>query len=134
MEKEFYTVKETARLLQLSEHTIRFYCDKGLVPSLQRDKNNNRLFSQESINWLIGVKRLKECGMSIEALKKYVDLCLEGDSTTPERYAIIEEYKKYAEIQLQEAIERLDYLNHKLKHYQQIINHEIEDDMNPSKW
>lgn len=134
MKKEFYTVKETAALLNLSEHTIRFYCDKGLVPSLQRDSNNVRLFSRESINWLIGIKRLKECGMSIEALKKYVDLCLEGDSSVPKRYEIIQEYQKYAEVQLQEAIERVEYLNHKLAHYQKILDLEISDDTNPAKW
>lgn len=134
MEKEFYTVKEVAAILHLSEYTVRFYCDKGLVPSLQRDSNNVRLFSRESINWLIGVKRLKECGMSIEALKKYVDLCLEGDVSIPERYQIIQEYQKYAEIQLQEAVERVEYLNQKMAHYKQILNQEINDDTNPAKW
>lgn len=33
-----YTVKDVAKLLDLTEHTVRFYTDKGLVPSLQRDK------------------------------------------------------------------------------------------------
>ncbi len=55
-----YTVKEVAKLLDLTEHTVRYYTDKGLVPSLQRDKNNNRLFDQQSINWLRGAKHLKQ--------------------------------------------------------------------------
>lgn len=38
-----YTVKEVAKLLGLTEHTIRYYTDKGLVPTIQRDKNNIRL-------------------------------------------------------------------------------------------
>jgi len=33
-----YTVKEVAKLLDLTEHTVRYYTDKGLVPSVQRDK------------------------------------------------------------------------------------------------
>lgn len=76
-----HTVKEVSKLLDLTEHTVRFYTDKGLVPSVQRDKNNNRLFDKESISWLIGVKYLKQCGMSVEDIKSYVDLCLEGRST-----------------------------------------------------
>ena len=76
-----YSVKETAEIVGLTEHTIRFYTDKGLVPNVTRDRNNNRLFDEESINWLTGVKYLKEGGMSIEAIKDYVDLCLEGNST-----------------------------------------------------
>ncbi|MDP9576640.1 UNVERIFIED_ORG: DNA-binding transcriptional MerR regulator [Bacillus sp. 1751] len=76
-----YTVKDVAKLLDITEHTVRFYTDKGLVPSVQRDKNNIRLFDQESINWLTGVKYLKQCGMTVEDIKTYVDLCLEGGST-----------------------------------------------------
>lgn len=71
-----YTVKEIAELLDLTSHTVRYYSDKGLVPNEQRDKNNNRLFDDESINWLTGVKYLKQCGMSVEDIKTYVDLCL----------------------------------------------------------
>ncbi|WP_372587257.1 MerR family transcriptional regulator [Priestia megaterium] len=45
------------------------------------NKNNIRLFDQESINWLTGVKYLKQCGMTVEDIKTYVDLCLKGGST-----------------------------------------------------
>ena len=63
-----YTVKEAAKQLGFTEHTIRFYTDKGLVPSVIRDKNNCRLFTEESMNWLIGIKHLKECGMTLDAI------------------------------------------------------------------
>ncbi len=75
-----HTVKEAALMTGLTEHAVRFYTDKGLVPSLQRNENNIRLFDAESINWLYGVKCLKQSGMPIEIIKMYVDLCLEGDS------------------------------------------------------
>src|SRR5690348_510032 len=98
-----YTVKEVAKQLDLTEHTIRYYTDKGLVPSVRRDKNNNRLFDDESINWLRGVKYLKQSGMSVEAIKNYVELCLEGDSTIQERYKIILEQRAIALDKLEEA-------------------------------
>ncbi|WP_328041130.1 MerR family transcriptional regulator [Niallia taxi] len=96
-----YTVKEAAKLLGLTEHTIRYYTDMGLVPNLQRDKNNNRLFSDENINFLIGAKNLKNCGMSVAEIKYYVDLCLEGDSTFKERHEIILKQKESALAQLE---------------------------------
>ena len=74
-----YTVKEAVKeisdILGLTEHTIRFYTDKGLVPGVMRDKNNCRLFTEESMNWLIGVKHLKECGMTLDSIKTYIELC-----------------------------------------------------------
>jgi DNA-binding transcriptional MerR regulator len=129
-----YTVKEVAKLLDLTEHTVRYYTDKGLVPSVQRDKNNNRLFDDESINWLRGIKYLKQCGMSVKDIKTYVDLCLEGDSTIHERYEIILKQKAVALAQLEEAKRRVKYLEDKANHYLDIINHVIPDDTNPGKW
>jgi len=128
-----YTVKEVAKLLDLTEHTVRYYTDKGLVPSVQRDKNNNRLFDDESINWLRGIKYLKQCGMSVKDIKTYVDLCLEGDSTIHERYEIILKQKAVALAQLEEAKRRVKYLEDKANHYLDIINHVIPDDTNPGK-
>lgn len=129
-----YTVKEVAELLDLTKHTIRYYSDKGLVPNIQRDKNNNRLFNEESINWLTGIKCLKECGMSIESIKDYIDLCLGGDSTVQARYDIILEQRAAAEIQLEKAKKRLKYMEEKVSHYHDIINNIIPDNTNPSKW
>ncbi len=129
-----YSVKETAEIVGLTEHTIRFYTDKGLVPNVTRDRNNNRLFDEESINWLTGVKYLKECGMSIEAIKDYVDLCLEGNSTIEQRYQIVLRQKTVAEEQLRSAQERIEYLNAKIAFYQDIMEHNKPDFMNPGTW
>lgn len=41
-----YTVKENAKQLGFTEHTIRFYTDKGLVPGVMRDQNNCQLLQR----------------------------------------------------------------------------------------
>ncbi|BCN31107.1 MerR family transcriptional regulator [Anaeromicropila herbilytica] len=129
-----YTVKEIAQKLDLSEHTIRFYTDKGLVPSVKRDKNNIRLFDEESVNWLTGVKYLKDCGMSLDDIKRYIYMCLEGDSTINTRYEIILKQRERAYAQYEEARQRMEYMEQKAKHYHDIVNHLIPDDTNPGKW
>jgi DNA-binding transcriptional MerR regulator len=128
------TVKDVSRLLDLTEHTIRFYTDKGLVPSLKRDEHNKRLFDEESISWLTGIKYLKQCGMSVEDVKAYVDLCLKGHDTIEERYAIIEKQRAIAQEQLKEARDRVDFMEEKARHYQEILTKKIPDDTNPGKW
>lgn len=129
-----YTVKEVAELLDLTVHTIRFYTDKGLVPGLQRDKNNNRIFNDDSIHWLTGAKNLKKCGMSVEDIKKYVDLCLEGDATIEERYEIIRKQKEAVLAQLEEVKFMAEFITNKEEHYRDIINQVIPDDTNPAYW
>lgn len=129
-----YTVKEIAKLIDMTEHTVRYYTDLGLVPTLQRDKNKNRLFDEHSKNWLIGIKNLRGSGMSIQAVKEYVNLCLQGESTIPTRYEIILEQKKQLEEQLKEMNERYQYMVYKEKWYQDIMNHRIPDNSNPGEW
>ncbi|GIP19182.1 MerR family transcriptional regulator [Paenibacillus montaniterrae] len=129
-----YTVKEAAQITGLTEHAIRFYTDKGLVPSVQRNENNIRMFDEESINWLHGVKCLKQSGMPIEVIKRYVDLCLEGDTTIPQRYALIMEHKEAALAKLEEAKRHIDHLEQKTVLYQAILEHRMPDTTNPGNW
>ena len=129
-----FTVKEADKQLHLSEHTIRFYTDRGLIPHVFRDKNNNRLFDGEALNWLTGVKYLRDSGMSLDSIKEYVELCLEGDSTIPKRCDIIRTQREKVRAQLEEAKRRLQYMDHKIELYQTIMEKGTPDTMNPGKW
>lgn len=116
-----YTVKEVSQKLELSQHAVRFYTDNGLLPSVQRDKNNIRLFDQRAVNGLNMIKCLKHSGMSIKDIKRYVDLCALGDSTIPKRYEIIHAQKQVAAAQLEEAKKRLEYLEVKEEKYRGLM-------------
>lgn len=132
--EKLYTVQEVAQMYGITKHTIRFYTDKGLIPPLIRDENNNRLFNQECLNWLEGCICLKGCGMSIKDLKHYGDLCLKGETTIKERYEMIVKYRDIAKENLLKAQKVLDYAECKVKHYEDIINGITYDNSNPSTW
>lgn len=129
-----YTVKEAAQITGLTEHAVRFYTDKGLVPSVRRNEHNVRIFDEESINWLYGVKCLKQSGMPIEAIKEYVDLCLEGDSTVPQRYTLMMKHKEAALAKLEEIQRHVAHLEEKLALYQAILEQRSPDTTNPGRW
>ena len=128
----YYTIKEIAEKSDLSEHTIRFYTNENLLPCL-RDSSNRRIFDDNSLNWLKGIKCLKNCGMSLSAIKHYCRLCMEKESKENliERYNIILEYKALAYEKLQEAKDLVKYMETKTKHYEDILNNVIPDDTNP---
>ena len=113
-----YSVKQISKKLNLSEHTIRYYTDLGLVPSLIRDKNGHRLFDEQSVNWLIGIKNLRGSGMSIQAVKEYVDLCLQGEETLEQRYRVILQQKNLIEKQMTEVQAQYQYMTNKIKWYE----------------
>lgn len=127
-----YTVKQIAKLMNMSEHTVRFYTDKELLPC-KRDKNNHRIFDDESINWLKGIQCLRNCGVSIEDIKVYSDLCLSDDSDALQaRYEFMLKQQALALERLKEAEDLVNYMNHKVKHYEDILAGNAEDDTNPA--
>ncbi|ASA20731.1 MerR family transcriptional regulator [Paenibacillus donghaensis] len=129
-----YTVNDVSEMLGMSKHTIRYYTDQGLVPSLQRDKHNNRLLDETSVNWLIGVRYLKNCGMSLSDIREYNELCLIGNETIEKRWEIIMNQKKSTAEQLIEVQNRIKFLDDKLTLYEKIITNQVADSTNPSKW
>ncbi|HAC10855.1 MAG TPA: hypothetical protein DCE65_03230 [Clostridiales bacterium] len=76
------------RICLISERTIRYYTDRDLLP-IKRDGGNRRIFDEVSVNRLMGIKCLKCRGMSIENIKRYGNLCRQGDGTLAERIEIM---------------------------------------------
>lgn len=128
-----YTVKQVAEKLNITIHTVRYYTDQNLIPGVVRDKNNNRMFDDEALGWVMGCVFLKEGGMSIKQIRKYIDLCLEGDSTIFERYEIIVQQHEQALKKLEEAQKTVEYMENKVSYYEKLLETN-NDDMNPATW
>ena len=126
-----YTIKEVADKMNISEHTLRFWAKSGFFPFITRDKNNIRLFSENDLNWVRIVKCLRSVGTENKAIKRYIDLCIIGDSTIKERYQIILDTKKKAYEQMEEIKKQLELLDYKENFYKNLINNNLEDSWNP---
>lgn len=122
-----YTVKELARKMGTTQHTIRFYTDQGLLPC-RRDKNNRRVFDEDSVGWLNGLMCLRRCGISIEDIRLYCNLCQEGDAQLGARYEFMLKQRELAYKRLEEAREAADYMEKKVRHYEDILARRIPDD------
>lgn len=126
-----YTIKEVAKKMEVSEHTLRFWAKSDFFPFVQRDKNNIRMFSEEDLAWVKIVKCLRSVGTDNKSIKKYIDLCLLGDSTIEERCQIIYETREKALKQQQEINKQIDLLNYKVEFYQNLIKNKNGDPWNP---
>lgn len=126
-----YTVKEVSERVNLSPHTVRYYTDQGLIPTLQRDEKGNRVFTDECIGWFETIHCLRKCGMSIADVKMYVDLGRQGSKTAPERLRIVEQYARIAQQQLIEAQQRVDFVHRKIMFYQELIESNDESRICP---
>ena len=121
-----YAMKQTCEQVNMSYETLKFYCNAGLVPNVQRDKNNRRIFDDNNINWIRSLSCLKNCGMSIKDMQVYLDLCLQGESTIPERKVILDHHKVNLVKQIEELEESIRYIDQKQKFYDEVLSGEIE--------
>ncbi len=130
-----YTIKQFADMFHTTEHTIRYYTDINLLPC-QRDTGNRRIFNEESANWMRGITYLKNCGASIKDIQKYCQLCRleESEENLRARYEIILKQQEHAHQKAAEAKATAEYMDHKVKHYEDILNGLIPDDTNPGTW
>lgn len=117
-----YSMKETCEKVGMSYQTLKFYCNQGLIPNVKRDKNNYRVFDDNNINWLKSLSCLKKCGMGIDEMKSYLQLCLQGQSTIPERKDLLEAKKKDLELKKKEIEDCLSFINWKQNFYNDVLS------------
>ena len=65
------------------------------------------------MGWVRIVKCLRSVGTDNKSIKKYIDLCIIGDSTIKERYEIIRSTKEKALKQMKELQAQLELLDYK---------------------
>lgn len=126
-----FTIKEVAEKMDISEHTLRFWAKSGFFPFLTRNDNNVRMFSENDLNWVRIVKCLRSVGTQTKDVKRYIDLCIIGDSTIKERYQIILDTKAKALEQMDELKKQLELLDYKENFYKNLIKNHLEDVWNP---
>lgn len=117
-----YSMQETYKKVGMSYQTLKFYCNQGLVPNVKRDKNNYRVFDDHDIEWIKSLSCLKKCGMSIEEMKEYLDLCLKGESTISERKKILDIKRNKLVEQLNQVQSSIDYIDWKQGFYDDVLS------------
>ncbi len=122
-----YTIKEVSEKFHITAPTLRFYEKEGLLPSIRREENGHRLYSETDLEWIQIVCCMRATGMSIEYIKRYIDLCLLGENTIPERRQIIICQKEIIENHINEYKKLLKVVNKKLSHYDEL--HRVKADL-----
>lgn len=117
-----YSMKQACEQTGLTYDTLKFYCNEGLVPNVKRDKNNYRVFSDQDIEWIKSLSCLKNCGLSIVEMKEYLELCLKGEKTIPERQVILEDKLRELNHKIQKIEDSINYIHWKQSFYQDVLS------------
>jgi DNA-binding transcriptional MerR regulator len=112
-------IKKAAKTTGISIDNLRYYERIGLIPEVPRTASGVRDYDEMALNWIDFAMRFKRGGMSLEAIREYIKLALQGEETKPARKEILLEAKEDLEKKMAEIQESLDVINYKLDTYEQ---------------
>lgn len=118
----YYTVGETAKILNIAPSALRYYDKEGLLPFVERSNGGIRMFKEDDFNWLFIIDCLKKSGLSIKDIKKYIDMSLKGDETIGERLEMFQKQREKVINQINELKNTLDTIEYKCWFYETAKN------------
>lgn len=113
----FYTVGEMAKILNTTPSTLRYYDKEGLLPFVERSESGIRMFKDSDYEWLLVIDCLKNTGMGIKDIKKFIYMVLEGDTTIKERLEMMKKQRESVKEQMAKLQQTLDTLDYKVWYY-----------------
>ena len=106
----------------MTYQALKYYCNEGLIPNVKRDKNNRRVFDERDIKWIKDLVCLKKCGISIQEMKEYLNLCLQGEQTIPQRKAMLKNKQEALQASIQMLKDSVDYIDWKQNFYDEVLS------------
>ena len=117
-----YTMMQVCRETDMTYQTLKYYCNEGLIPNVKRDGNNRRVFDERDVKWIKDLVCLKKCGMSIQEMKEYLDLCLQGEATIPQRKEMLAKKQEALRVSIQSLEESIAYIDWKQEFYDDVLS------------
>ena len=117
-----YTMKQVCEETNMTYQALKYYCNEGLVPNVKRDANNRRVFDERDLKWIKDLVCLKKCGMSIQEMKEYLDLCLQGESSIPQRKEMLAKKQEALRASIQELEDSVAYIDWKQNFYDEVLS------------
>jgi DNA-binding transcriptional MerR regulator len=112
-----YTIKQVSEKTGLPPHVLRYYESAGLLPGVARSRSGIRRYSDSDIEGLALVCCLKNTGMSLKQIQRFVDMSVDGDITLQQRCELLREHKKTVEAQILEMQQYLQKVTHKIEYF-----------------
>ena len=117
-----YTMMQVCRELDMTYQTLKYYCNEGLIPNVKRDNNNRRIFDEKDVKWIKDLTCLKKCGMSIQEMKEYLELCLQGESSIISRKEMLRKKQDALRTTIKELEDSVAYIDWKQNFYDEVLS------------
>jgi len=122
--RDTYAIGELSRMVGLSQRTIRYYEEIGLLHSVRRIENGKRVFTDGDVRRLKFINRLKVLGLSLAEmveLEKIYRKQRNNREILPKLLALLDERA----VQIDERISQLVSLKKEIREYQHRLREKV---------
>ena len=119
-----FAIGEISRLVDLSQRTIRYYEEIGLLHSVRRIENGKRVYTDRDVRRLKFINRLKVLGLSLAEmveLEKIYRKQRNNREILPKLLEILDERAA----QIDERVSQLGALKKEIREYQQRLRSKV---------
>ena len=112
-----YSIQDVSKKTGLSAHTLRYYEKEGLISGVDRSPGGFRQYTDEDLEALGLICCLKNTGMSLQEIARFVELTHEGEHTLKERVELLREHRESVIRRMEEMQQYLDKVTWKLNFF-----------------
>lgn len=109
-----YSIREVCEKTGLTAHTLRYYEKEGLLVQVHRTAGGIRSYSDEDLETLGLICCLKNTGMPLAEIARFIQLTQAGDQTLKERCDILRTHREHVLEHMEETRQLLDKVTCKL--------------------
>ncbi|MBS1008230.1 MerR family transcriptional regulator [Leuconostoc suionicum] len=108
-----YTIDQISDISNLSKATLRYYEQQQLIPHIQRDINGYRTYTEENLEFILFLVKVKKTGMPLSEIKRFCSLLSDPNSIVERRQILLKHKEKlekeqaYLEISLNVVLNKL---------------------------
>lgn len=123
-----YPIGEISRLTNLSQRTIRYYEEIGLLHSVRRIETGKRVYTDDDVRRLKFINRLKVLGLSLAemvALEKIYRTQRNNREVIPKLLLLLDERVR----QIDERVHQLTSLKREIREYQERLRSKLATEL-----
>jgi len=124
MSDEFISIGELAKKLEMSQRTVRYYEEIGLLNSIKRVEGGRRVYTDIDLRRLKLIKRLKIMGMTLSEMQELEAMWTIEKSNEKVLKRLLELLSNHLK-RLDDRILDLDILRNEIMEYQERIRLKI---------
>jgi DNA-binding transcriptional MerR regulator len=121
---DVYTIEEAAQRTGVSTHTLRYYERIGLLEPVGRATSGHRRYTDDDLGSVAFLTLLRQTGMPIREMRRFVELTRTGEHTIPARVALLRGHRDALAAQLELLNRHFSAIENKIGVYQRMLEKE----------